>query len=165
MRIESRAVPAQHIAVMKATLDREDLGSWIPAAFDRVVAYLRANGVAPRGSQVGTAPAHRQLQPGDRLPDATVICDGRTVRLHELTATPAIHLLLSRDAEQPEPLGPRVHVHRLTSRPGGDLVAVRPDGYVGLRTGPADPAVLRSWLDLVGASPPCGGRGRDASSY
>ncbi|MEV0283561.1 GyrI-like domain-containing protein [Kribbella sp. NPDC050820] len=62
MRIESRTVPAQHIAVMKATLDREELGSWIPAAFDRVVAYLRAIGIAPRGMPVARyhlLPDHR----------------------------------------------------------------------------------------------------------
>ncbi|MGW1347358.1 GyrI-like domain-containing protein [Kribbella sp. NPDC002412] len=52
MRIESRSVPAQHTAVMKAILDREQLGSWIPAAFDRVVAYLRATGVAPKGMPI-----------------------------------------------------------------------------------------------------------------
>ncbi|MEV0283555.1 FAD-dependent monooxygenase [Kribbella sp. NPDC050820] len=131
----------------------------------RTLSQLRVNYHGSPLSQVGTAPADRQLQPGDRLPDATVTCDGRTVRLHELTASPGIHLLLSRDTEQPDPLGPRVHVHRLTSRPGGDLVAVRPDGYVGLHSGPADPVVLRSWLDLVGASPPCGGTGHGASSY
>ncbi|MFI7063611.1 FAD-dependent monooxygenase [Kribbella sp. NPDC050124] len=129
----------------------------------RTLSQLRVNYHGSPLSQVGTAPADRQLQPGDRLPDATVTCDGRTVRLHELTASPGIHLLLSRDADQPDPVGPRVHVHRLTSRPGHDVVAVRPDGYVGLHTGPADPAVLRSWLDLVGA--PCESRDLGASSY
>ncbi|MGW1344492.1 FAD-dependent oxidoreductase [Kribbella sp. NPDC002412] len=118
----------------------------------RTLSQLRVNYHGSPLSRTGTAPADRHLQPGDRLPDATVTCDGRTVRLHELTATPGVHLLLSRDAQQPDPLGPRVHVHRLTSRAGHDVVAVRPDGYVGLHTGPADPAVLRSWLQLVGAS-------------
>jgi 2-polyprenyl-6-methoxyphenol hydroxylase-like FAD-dependent oxidoreductase len=99
--------------------------------------------------------AGRALRPGDRLPNATVVCDGRSVELHELTATPGIHLLLSRDAQQLDvhELSPRMRLHRLTSQPGSDLIAVRPDGYIGFRSGKVDPAVLGAWLDLVGARP------------
>jgi hypothetical protein len=42
----------------------------------------------------------RRPRAGDWLPDETVVCDGRTVRLHALTAQPGIHVLLSRDAEE-----------------------------------------------------------------
>ena len=65
------------------------------------------------------------------------MCDGRTTRLHELTATPGIHILLARDADlsEPDSLGPRVRMHRLTSQPGRDVLAVRPNGYLG-----SDPA-------------------------
>jgi hypothetical protein len=87
------------------------------------------------------------------LPDATVVSDGKTVRLHELTATPGVHLLLSRDAQPLDPvaLGPRVRVHRLADRPGNALLAVRPDGHIGLRTDSSDPADLEAWLHLIGA--------------
>jgi len=100
-------------------------------------------------SRDGT-PAGRGPRPGDRLPDETVTCAGSRVRLHELTAQPGIHVLLSRDAEQPDTFGRRVRIHRLTSRPGSDVVAVRPDGYVGYRCGRTDSAQLAAWLDLVG---------------
>jgi len=92
-------------------------------------------------------------RPGDRLPDEPVDCGGTTGRLHELTARPGVHVLLSRDADELDPgvVGSRVTVHRLTSRPGTDLLAVRPDGVVGFRCGTADPGQLARWLDLVGA--------------
>jgi 2-polyprenyl-6-methoxyphenol hydroxylase-like FAD-dependent oxidoreductase len=88
---------------------------------------------------------------GDRLPDATVTCDGRRVRLHELTARPGVHLLLHRDAHHPAPLPRSVHAHRLTDTPGTGIVAVRPDGYVGYRSAALDDAGLGGWLGLVGA--------------
>lgn len=95
--------------------------------------------------------------PGDRLPDQDVVVDGRVMRLHELTATPGIHLLLERDAPwvaaaEPRALEPHVHVHRLTGRRGRAVVAVRPDGHVGFRSGIADRR-LADWLSVVGAWP------------
>ncbi|HEU4948254.1 MAG TPA: FAD-dependent monooxygenase [Kribbella sp.] len=104
-------------------------------------------------SRDGTPAGGQRLHPGERLPDATVTCDGTTVRLHELTAKPGVHVLLARDAAQLDAstLGPQVSVHRLTDRPGQGVVAVRPDGHVGFRCGRSDPAQLGAWLDLVGA--------------
>ena len=95
----------------------------------------------------------RGPRPGDRLPDEDVMCDGRTVRLHQLTARPGVNVLLERDtnAVDGKPLGRHVTAHRVTSWPGGGLVAVRPDGYVGFRCGAADSERLRAWLDLIGA--------------
>ncbi len=92
-------------------------------------------------------------RPGDRLPDQDVVYDGRTTRLHDLTARPGVHVLLERDADEVDVrlLGPHVTVHRLSSSPGRGLVAVRPDGFVGFRCGEADPAQLGVWLDLIGA--------------
>ena len=105
-------------------------------------------------------------RPGERLPDAPAIVDGREVRLHELTAVPGIHLFLERDAgpaasgagpafaaleSAVESRPPLLHLHRLTSHAGRGIVAVRPDGYVGFRCGDADPARLHDWLRLVGA--------------
>ena len=86
---------------------------------------------------------------GDRLPDMTVTCDGRRVRLHELLAQPGIHVLLEREANPPGPLGALVTVHRLTSVPGRGLTAVRPDGYIGLRCPRAEAGLLLAWLALV----------------
>ena len=98
----------------------------------------------------------RHLRPGDRLPDATVTSDGRTVRLHELTASPGVHVLLQRDAQLlgSDDFGPRVQVHHLSSRPGHGIVAVRPDGHLGYQSSTTAPGALRAWLELVGAVPP-----------
>ena len=94
---------------------------------------------------------------GDRLPDQAVSAAGRTVRLHELLARPGVHVLLGRDADRLDglPFGPLVTVHRLTSVPGRGLLAVRPDGYIGLRCQTADAGQLSAWLALAGAG---GGR-------
>ena len=89
---------------------------------------------------------------GDRLPDATVVTDGRPVRLHELTARPGVHVLLSLDAEPIDHgLGRSVAVHRIASWPGRGLSAVRPDGHVGFRSAESDRRPLCAWLDSVGA--------------
>jgi 2-polyprenyl-6-methoxyphenol hydroxylase-like FAD-dependent oxidoreductase len=92
-------------------------------------------------------------RPGDRVPDQDVTCEGRRLRLHELTARPGVHVLLARDAEGLEGLAPRaqVAVHRVSSWPGRGLVALRPDGHVGLRCGTDGGAALAAWLDLAGA--------------
>jgi hypothetical protein len=62
-------------------------------------------------------------------------------------------VLLGRDADALEGLatGPFVHVHRITSRPGPGLVAVRPDGYIGLHGREAERESLRAWLNLIRA--------------
>lgn len=79
---------------------------------------------------------------------------GREVRLHELIARPGVHVLLHRDAREPDAsrYGPQVHLHRLTSAPGSGLLALRPDGYVGLRSATVDDAQLGSWLARIGAT-------------
>jgi len=94
----------------------------------------------------------RGARPGDRLPDQTVTCEGRPLRLHELTAQPGLHVLLERStvAPEPPPAAPLVTVHRIESWPGRGLVAVRPDGHVGYRTGRAVAGELEAWLRLVG---------------
>ena len=81
----------------------------------------------------------------------TVTCGGRRVRLHELLARPGIHVLLEREADPLEgaPLGALVAVHRLTSVPGRGMMAIRPDGYIGLRCPRADAGQLLAWLARV----------------
>jgi 2-polyprenyl-6-methoxyphenol hydroxylase-like FAD-dependent oxidoreductase len=120
----------------------------------RVVSQLRA---AYGDSELSTEGRPRLTagpRPGQRLPDATVTVGGQRVRLHALLATPAVHVLLDRDASQLEfrDFGPHVVIHRLTSAPGTGLVAVRPDGYVGFRCGAADASQLRDWLERIGAT-------------
>jgi 2-polyprenyl-6-methoxyphenol hydroxylase-like FAD-dependent oxidoreductase len=89
---------------------------------------------------------------GDRLPDQDVTCTGRRMRLHELTARPGIHVLLSRDTPSVDGLaGGQVWVHRITSWPGRGLLAARPDGHVGLRSAGPGLDGPRRWLRLVGA--------------
>ena len=122
----------------------------------QVVRLLAQGWVRYRHSPLSVegAPGGRGPHPGDRLPDQDVTCEGRRTRLHELTARPGVHVLLQREAGPIAPtlVGPRVVVHRIDSWPGRGLVAVRPDGYVGLRCATADPGGLRRWLELVGAS-------------
>lgn len=96
---------------------------------------------------------------GDRMPDEEVTCDGVRTRLHAVTAAPGIHVLLARDASRPDglPSSSRVHVHRITSRPGREILAVRPDGHVGFRSAgdggaSGDLDALAGWLCLVGAA-------------
>jgi hypothetical protein len=65
-----------------------------------------------------------------------------------------VHVLLDRDAACPGDLalGRFVHVHRLTSVPGRGLVAVRPDGHVGFRSGTTEVRQLAAWLTWTGAT-------------
>ena len=115
--------------------------------------------VAYRDSPLSVSYGRGQVggpQAGDRLPDTTVTTDAtgdRRVRLHELLARPGVHVLLERGAELPRPPdSPLVHVHRLTSVPGRGLLAIRPDGYVGLRGQAADAGQLDAWLTLAGVA-------------
>ena len=64
-------------------------------------------------------------------------------------------MLLDRDAQLAgtAPLGPLIHVHRLTSSPGQGLIAVRPDGCIGLRCEVAEANQLNAWLARVRAAP------------
>ena len=124
---------------------------WFLAEVVRTLSQLRVNYRGSVLSHDGTPSSGQSLRAGDRLPDATVICDGRSVRLHELTATPGIHLLLSGDVDLVDAPGPRVHVHRLTGGRAPGVIAIRPDGYVGFRSGADHAAELSAWLHLIGA--------------
>ena len=146
--LRARLVPLAAPVVPLALRQR-----WLLA---QVVRVLSQRWVRHRGSPLsveGAAGARGWPRPGDRLPDMPVVYDGRPTRLHDLTASPGIHVLLERDAHAPDRdlLGDHVSVHRLLDRPGHGLVAVRPDGYVGLRSGDADAGGLGAWLDLVAA--------------
>jgi 2-polyprenyl-6-methoxyphenol hydroxylase-like FAD-dependent oxidoreductase len=141
--------------LVPAVLDQRGL----VAAGIRLLSQLR---VGYRGSPLsveGTPRPRGRPRAGDRLPDRTVCSGGRTVRLHELLARPGVHVLLDRDAGRLDALrfGPLVSVHRLTNAPGRGLMAVRPDGYIGLRCQTADVNLLNSWLARAGAgtSEPC----------
>lgn len=108
-------------------------------------------------SQDGVRSTSRWPRPGYRLPDQQVVTASGPARLHELTATPGVHVLLEREASRETAVfgampGPLVHLHRLQDCHGRGAVAVRPDGYVGFRCGVVD-SQLRGWLGLVGALP------------
>jgi 2-polyprenyl-6-methoxyphenol hydroxylase-like FAD-dependent oxidoreductase len=122
----------------------------------RVLSQLRVGYGGSPLSREGVPRLHGGPRAGDRVPDATVTAGGRRVRLHELLAGPGVHVLLHRDAAgvAVAELGPHVAVHRLTSTPGGGLIAVRPDGYAGFRCGIADVSQLRAWLADIGACRP-----------
>jgi 2-polyprenyl-6-methoxyphenol hydroxylase-like FAD-dependent oxidoreductase len=119
----------------------------------RVLSGLRVSYRSSPLSVEDTPHPHGRPRAGDRLPDQTVTSAGRSIRLHELLARPGVHVLLDRDADLPGtlPRGPLVRLHRITSSPGRGLLAVRPDGYVGLRCRIAEPGQLTAWLDLIGA--------------
>ena len=95
---------------------------------------------------------HRGPRPGDRLPDSDVVCGAERRRVHELLASPGVHVLLERDAPAPPVAAahPWVSVHRVDSWIGGGLLAVRPDGHVGLRSPGVEDGALARWLDLLG---------------
>ena len=136
--------------VLPALMGRRDL----VATGIRVLSQLR---VSYRSSplSVDRAPCRGSgPRAGDRLPDKTVSSAGRSVRLHQLVAQPGVHVLVDRDADRlgSLPLGPFVHVHRLTSNPGRGLIAVRPDGYIGFRSQTAEANQLAAWLSLVRAT-------------
>ncbi|HSP75853.1 MAG TPA: FAD-dependent monooxygenase [Cryobacterium sp.] len=104
--------------------------------------------------------ARRGPRPGSRLADTEVSCGGVRVRLHALLAAPGVHLLLQAGAADPgiRPLGgdpedARLHVHRLTDRPGTGVLIMRPDGYVGFRATTVEPRRIADWLSLVGLGP------------
>jgi 2-polyprenyl-6-methoxyphenol hydroxylase-like FAD-dependent oxidoreductase len=124
------------------------------AAGIRLVSQL---GVSYRGSPLSVeGTPHRRGGPraGDRLPDQPVRARGRSVRLHELLARPGVHVLLDRDADRLEgpALGHFVRVHRLQSVPGRGVIAVRPDGYIGFRSGAVEIRQLAAWLIRIGVT-------------
>ena len=91
-------------------------------------------------------------KPGQRLGDALVTIDGQPRRLHEVTATPELHLLLAGwpAGDRPVPdLGP-IRTHCVESLPGGSgrsgYYLVRPDGYIGLRAAGTDLEPVRRFL-------------------
>ncbi|WP_235022848.1 FAD-dependent monooxygenase [Amycolatopsis alkalitolerans] len=124
-----------------------------PHLMAQVVRLLSQRWVRYRHSRLSVqgSPGGPGPRPGDRLPDEDLVCDGRTVRLHALTARPGIHLLLERDGPELDDtlLGGHVTVHRVSSWTGRGLLAARPDGHVGFRCGAGDIRGLRAWLDLV----------------
>lgn len=102
-------------------------------------------------------------RPGSRLADTEVTCAGERVRLHGLLARPGVHILLQAGAADPaDPASSvlamaltdaRIHVHRLTDRPGTGVLIVRPDGHVGFRAASVDAHQVLGWLRLVGLGP------------
>jgi 2-polyprenyl-6-methoxyphenol hydroxylase-like FAD-dependent oxidoreductase len=132
------------------------------AAGIRLVSQL---GASYRGSPLSVeGTPHRRGGPraGDRLPDRLVRADGRSVRLHDLLARPGVHVLLDRDADRLEDLalGRFVIVHRLGCVPGRGVTVVRPDGYIGLRSGTAEAGQLVAWLARVSAADRPGAQSR-----
>lgn len=119
----------------------------------RLLARLDAGYPRSPVSATGDPLRRGRPRPGDRVPDGTVTCAGRQLRLHALTARPGLHLLLDRDAPEPTWHHPLVHVHRLTSSPGTGALAVRPDGHVGCAVADADDVALTGWLRRIGAPP------------
>jgi 2-polyprenyl-6-methoxyphenol hydroxylase-like FAD-dependent oxidoreductase len=119
----------------------------------RTVSQLRTHYRHSPLSVDGTPHAHGGPRPGDRLPDHDITLRGRHLRLHELTATPGIHVLLQRQADPLErrSLGPLAHTHRIPDWPGHGVLLIRPDGYVGFRCAVADETQITNWLAALTA--------------
>lgn len=128
----------------------------LTAAGFRTLAQLRI-GYPHSPLSVDDGPRSPALaEAGKRLPDTSVTLATGEIRLHEVIASPGVHLLLDRDAPNPKRLSGHhyVYTHRLLDRPGRGLLAVRPDGYVGLRTSDATSPGVARWLSLIGAISP-----------
>jgi 2-polyprenyl-6-methoxyphenol hydroxylase-like FAD-dependent oxidoreductase len=125
----------------------------IPAAALRLLSQLSVRYRRSPLSVDGAAGISRALRAGRRLPDGLVLCRGHRTRLQQVIARPGIHLLLQRDAGDPDhrSLGPGVYVHRITNWAGRGMIGVRPDGYIGFRSGVVDDERLHQWLTLVAA--------------
>lgn len=126
---------------------------WLPhwASLCRLAVYFLAQfWVRYRRSPLSTElrPRSHHLRAGNRLPNYLVDCNGRRVRLHDLTATPGVHVLLARDAEAFDSAAPSswLNVHRLDSWPGTGVAIVRPDGYLGLSAASVDSSEVAVWL-------------------
>jgi hypothetical protein len=119
----------------------------------RCVSQLRVSYPCTPISEGATRRRRSRPAAGQWLPDAIVIADGHPVGLHALLARPGVHVLLDRDAPRVDrlALGPYVDVHRLESAPGKGVVAVRPDGYIGLSSDTLELGRLRIWLARIGA--------------
>ncbi|MEE2030905.1 FAD-dependent monooxygenase [Rhodococcus chondri] len=117
----------------------------------RLLSQLRWNYRRSILSIDGGADAPGVASAGERLPDEHIRVEGGRCRLHELTAVPAVHVLLCRDAHWPTtpPVDDElVKVHRILGWSGTGVVIVRPDGYVGFRG--ADSHRAGAWLRMVG---------------
>jgi 2-polyprenyl-6-methoxyphenol hydroxylase-like FAD-dependent oxidoreductase len=147
-------------------------------------------GIDYRGSpavQEGEPALRRGPKAGDRLPDARVRRDGQDAWLQEALALPVFHVLLCgapkewerdrvADLDRPDGL---VRVHRLAREAAPDVLhdvdgqafaclgiehaaqyVVRPDGYIGYRSGNTDlggaERYLARWLPAAGREPETG---------
>lgn len=120
----------------------------------RVISQLRWHYRRSLLSVEAPPPCAAGARAGDRLPDQDVTVDGRPRRLHDLTAVPGVHVLFHADTTVPDlPADPLVHVHRVASWPGTGVLAVRPDGHVGYRSGDAAGPGLGEWLAALGRLP------------
>jgi hypothetical protein len=131
----------------------------------------------------GTPAPHRGPKAGDRLPDVRIARDGHTSWLQEALATPIYHLLLCGSAVDWDPnqvaalqdrYADLVAIHRLEREAapavlhdvdgeafarlgveGASHFLVRPDGYIGYRSGGPDlnglERYLARWLPNPGA--------------
>jgi 2-polyprenyl-6-methoxyphenol hydroxylase-like FAD-dependent oxidoreductase len=125
-------------------------------------------------AEEGQPAPHRGPKAGDRLPDARIVRDGQTSWLQEALATPTFHLLLcgspvhwntNQIAALQDRYAGLVAIHRLAreaapsvlhdvdghafARLGVERAAhflIRPDGYVGYRSGSPDLNGLERYL-------------------
>jgi hypothetical protein len=111
-------------------------------------------------SSNGPGGSHGGPVAGDRLPDMAIVRDGQPGRLHDVVASPAWHLLVygrefaAACQRLASAYGDAVQVHRVDSPVAGQglgleradlrrlgwpgdagLLLIRPDGYVGYRSG------------------------------
>jgi len=104
-------------------------------------------GIRYRDSPLSTnaldAPANAPVA-GDRVPDLVTVEDGASTTLQRLLRPAGWHLVVFDDLAVPT--FPGVMEHRVTGG-GAGLMLVRPDGYIGYRSGPAGLPGLTDYLE------------------
>ncbi len=157
---ERRPIAASVLGLSAALLDQMKRGA---LQRGRDVHQLDLGYVGSPLSLPASATARRGPQPGDRAPDAPLRgAGGQPRRVFDLLQGPHWTLLSQGDAASLPASNPALHVHRIgpdgefTDPEGhfaaayatadGDVLLIRPDGYLGARLAVADAARLTDYL-------------------
>ena len=162
-----RPLPAPVLAGLAAILPVALKSKAVRRAIER--GLLSDLSLHHRASPTSVSRTGGRLRAGDRLPDASVLVDGRVRRLHEFLSIRHWTLIapLTADAQRiAQMLSDRAAIRLIRAAPAdasacaelGDLAAmllVRPDGYVALTAAPGDldglAAYLAAWAPVRAA--------------
>ncbi|MBF4992689.1 FAD-dependent monooxygenase [Arthrobacter gandavensis] len=122
-----------------------------PALMAPAAALLSQDWVSYRASPLNGPGRLRpgRLAAGRPLPNLRTVSGGRSVRLPELVERRGIHVFHGPGVQFPDHGPAGIHGHRMDRWPAKRIVAVRPDGYIGIRDESGSVADLWEWLRLV----------------